>query len=120
MPPDFKETQPFDARRPTVVRAVDDRWYEVMEDRIGDLDNQVTALRREMRDHVALGVEAGVRSLLSDEKMVKAFWERGFDEMSRRAQDSSSQWIGRRLLTTLIVALVTAGVVWLVKTGQMK
>lgn len=73
-----------------------------------------------IRNEVAAGVVQGLKALADDEDFKQAFWKSGFDELSSHAGNASSQWIGRRILTALIVAITTAGIVWLVKSGGLK
>ena len=64
--------------------------------------------------------EAALRRVLSDDEVVRKFWHRGYVELTSHAGNGASQWVGRRLLTTAVVAIVTAGMVWLVKSGAIK
>ena len=50
----------------------------------------------------------------------REFWRTGFDELTRHSADGASQWVGRRLLTGFIVAVMMACVVWLAKPGWIK
>jgi hypothetical protein len=68
----------------------------------------------------AKAFEMALRRVLSDDDLVKSFWHRGYQELTAHAGNGASQWVGRRILTTIVVAVVTAGVVWLVKTGSLK
>ena len=65
-------------------------------------------------------VERALRRVLSDQELARQFWARGYEELSNHAGNGASQWIGRRLLTTAVLAVTTAGIVWLVKTGALK
>lgn len=71
-------------------------------------------------DDMPAAFEAAIRRVLADEEIAKAFWRRGYAELSSHAGNGASQWIGKRILTAIIVAVTTAGIVWLVKTGQLK
>jgi hypothetical protein len=71
-------------------------------------------------ERMARAVELALRRVLSDKEVVEAFWERGFEELAEHANRKSSEWIGRRILTAMVVAITTAGIVWLVKTGAIK
>jgi hypothetical protein len=79
----------------------------------------MTALEARLDDMPA-AFEAAFRRALSDETIVKSFWKRGYEELSSHAGNGASQWIGKRILTAIIVAVTTAGIVWLAKTGQLK
>lgn len=69
---------------------------------------------------ISRGVERGLRAVLSDRVLVESFWEKGYDELTKHAGNNASQWIGKRILVSIIGALVVAGIVWLVKTGNLK
>ena len=63
---------------------------------------------------------AGLKQMALDETFVSNFWHKGFEELSKHGSNGASQWLGKRLLTILITAITTAGIVWLVKTGALK
>ena len=65
-------------------------------------------------------VKAAIDQAMSDEKAVKRFWRTGFDELSEHGANGASQWIGKRLLTGAIVAILFACLTWLVQTGRLK
>ena len=71
-------------------------------------------------ERIAKAVETALRRVLSDEEVTRKFWERGFRELSDHANNHASQWVGKRILTTFVIAVTTAGIVWLVKTGAIK
>lgn len=71
-------------------------------------------------DMLASSVERAMRRVLSDQELGRQFWARGYEELSNHVGNNASQWIGRRLLTTAVLAATTAGIVWLVKTGALK
>jgi hypothetical protein len=64
--------------------------------------------------------ELAIRRVLDDDDLVRSFWQRGYKELADHAGNGASQWIGRRILTAFVVAAVTAGTVWLVKSGNLK
>jgi len=76
--------------------------------------------RPEIRSEVAAGVTDALVQFLSNEEAVRKFWRKGFDELSSHTAEGASQWIGRRILTWLIAAMTTAGLIWLVKSGAIK
>lgn len=86
--------------------------------------NTFTFLERrnnnELEAAVAAGVVAGLKQLTQDDAFVASFWRHGFEELSKHSSNGASQWLGKRLLTILITAVTTAGIVWLVKTGAIK
>ncbi len=65
-------------------------------------------------------MEAAIRRILDDDATVAGFWRRGYKELSSHMESGASQWIGRRILTAAVIAITTAGLVWLVKTGALK
>lgn len=69
---------------------------------------------------VAKGVELAIRRIMEDEELKTKFWKAGFDELSKHATNQGSQWVGKRLLTGVVTAGVTAGLIWLIKAGHFK
>lgn len=88
------------------------RATDYLADRMTELEQKVDAM--------PAAFEAAFRRVLADEKLVADFWHRGYRELADHAGNGASQWIGKRLLTTLVAAVVTAGLVWLVRTGAIK
>jgi hypothetical protein len=99
---------------------MDENWQINMEARLKHMDADVSSIRRDMVKATTEGVERALRNVLSDKELTKAFWQHGFDELSAHTQNNASQWIGKRILTALIIAGTTAGIIWLVKTGALK
>ena len=74
----------------------------------------------EVQQAVADGVVEGARRLAGDPQFAEVFWRTGFEHLARHSGNHASQWIGKRLLTSLIVAITTAGLIWLAKSGGIK
>jgi len=74
----------------------------------------------EIRLQVAAGVADGFALVLSDDKLVKAFWHKGYQELANHSAAGASQWIGKRIFTTAVLAMTTAGVIWLIRNGALK
>ena len=83
----------------------------------------MSEMRQEDRRQIspeAQAFEDALRRVLADDEVVRNFWHRGYRELTEHAGNGASQWVGKRLLTAMVVSVVTAGVVWLVKTGALK
>ena len=65
----------------------------------------------ELQAAVAAGIVTGLKQLTQDEAFVSSFWRHGFEELSKHSSNGASQWLGKRLLTILITAVTTAGIV---------
>lgn len=65
-------------------------------------------------------VTAGVRQALTDKELTQEFWRDGFDELAKHGASGASQWVGKRILTAMVVAVLIWGVTWLVQTGRLK
>lgn len=65
-------------------------------------------------------VASAIRETLADEDLTKRFWEQGYNQLQEHAVNNGSQWIGKRLMTVIVTAIVTTGLVWLVRTGALK
>jgi hypothetical protein len=74
----------------------------------------------DIRRAVAAGVVDGARQLAADSDFAGKFWEVGFTHLRDHTTNHASQWIGRRILTAFVAAVTTAGIIWLVKSGQIK
>lgn len=66
------------------------------------------------------GVVLGIKQLASDKEFLDTFWQSGFIRLSKHTQDGASQWFGKRIFTWLIGVIVSAGVVYLIKSGALK
>lgn len=75
---------------------------------------------RDLQDILRDAVASGIREVLTDEELTKKFWEQGYAQLQEHAVRNGSQWVGKRLLTALVTAIVTAGLIWLVRTGAIK
>ncbi len=74
----------------------------------------------DLKESVAEGVVEGARRLAADPEFAERFWKTGFDHLSKHSAAHASQWIGKRLLTSFVVAITTAGLIWLAKHGGIK
>lgn len=92
---------------------------EHIDRRVDDL-KETRLTQEEIRDAVTHGVVEGIKALAADDEFSEKFWRSGFQKFASHAGDNASQWIGKRILTALVVACVTAGIVWMVKAGSLK
>ncbi len=74
----------------------------------------------QIRNAVAKGIVQGAHELASDPAFSERFWKTGFDHLSKHSANHASQWVGKRILTAFVAAVVTAGILWLAKTGGVK
>ena len=65
-------------------------------------------------------VASAIRETLADQELTRRFWAEGYNQLQAHAVNNGSQWVGKRLLTAVVTAIVTAGVIWLVKSGAIK
>ncbi len=84
------------------------------------LQAQITSLRDDLPKSLASAVAEGVREVITDDEMMHRFSRSLYEELASHAVNNTSQWIGKRILTAAVVALTTAGIIWLVKTGALK
>lgn len=101
------------------MQTVDQRDVDI-ERRVQERMAQLLDNNSMLPDMIAGGVERAIRRVLNDPETARQFWASGYEELSKHASNNASQWVGRRLLTALIIAMTTAGLVWLVKTGALK
>ena len=81
---------------------------------------RLTMLERGLPAMMGAAVETAIRAVMRDPDVRKEFWRTGYEELAAHAETGASKWVGKRIVTTLIMALVTAGIVWLVKSGAIK
>jgi hypothetical protein len=74
----------------------------------------------DIRDQVSDGVVDAIKRLSKDQDFMKQFWRGGWEELVTHSANASSQWVGKRIFTVFVGAVVTAGLVWLVKSGALK
>lgn len=89
----------------------------MLADRVADLCSQKDS---QLQEAVERGIQAGMRAALKDKELVAHFWRDGFDELTARSAEGASQWVGKRLLTWLAVALLAAIMAWLARSGAIK
>lgn len=99
---------------------VPEAWADHVEKTLGDIQDSMQNLRSELQEDVTAGVVAAVKELLRDKQVSEQFWKTGYDSLAEHSANGASQWIGKRILTAFIVAITTAGIIWLVKTGALK
>jgi hypothetical protein len=74
----------------------------------------------DLADLIAAGVEVALRRVISDPEVRRQFWAAGYEELETHASRNATQWIGRRILTWIIMGAVGAGIAWLVRSGAIK
>lgn len=82
--------------------------------------HQIDDLRSELPRLMQTAVSAAIREVISDKDLTAKFWEQGYTQLQDHAVRNGSQWVGKRIVTSLVIAVVTAGLIWLVKTGALK
>lgn len=82
--------------------------------------NQIDDLKTELPRLMQTAVSSAIREVISDKDITAKFWETGYTQLQDHAVRNGSQWVGKRIVTSLVIALVTAGLIWLVKTGALK
>lgn len=80
-----------------------------------------SAITPEQISHaVQSGIVAGIGQLIRDEKTINEFWKSGYDQLTVRAHNNATQWIGKRILTAISAGVFIAVLVWSVKNGHIK
>lgn len=73
-----------------------------------------------IEESVAAGVVSAIKELASDKEFMSNFGKNLYEQFINHGTNGASQWIGKRLLTALVLALTTAGFLWLARTGGIK
>ena len=84
------------------------------------LQAQVESLKDNLPKALSSAVADGIREVVTDDELMQKFSRALYDELASHTVNGTSQWIGKRILTAAVVALTTAGIIWLVKTGALK
>lgn len=87
--------------------------------RVDDVVARIEGLPDGIKTAVSDGVRDGIKAAATDPEFAAKFWSHGFDALSSHAGKASSQWVGSRILTAAVIAVVSAGVAWLVKSGKI-
>jgi len=67
---------------------------------------------------VAIGVVNGLTLMAKDEKWVAEQWENGYKHLARHGTAGASAWLGSRLLTALVLTIVTIGLAYLMRGAK--
>ncbi len=70
-----------------------------------------------IRNDVAMGVVQGLELLLSDPKIMDNFWEHGYTALAKHSQRDAQSWLGKRILTFLVLGIGGFCLVWLLRNG---
>lgn len=73
-----------------------------------------------VRNDVALGVVQGFELLLSDPKIMDNFWEHGYMALAKHSQRDAQSWLGKRVLTFLVMGIGGYCLVWLLRSGGQR
>ena len=71
-----------------------------------------------IRQAVREGVADGFKDMLSDKELVASFWQGGYTEFVKHSSNGASQWVGKRILTAVMGALLVWALTWYVKNGN--
>lgn len=105
----------FPDSRPTAVDLASVRAH----DDIQEILLLVTRLHDGIEERVAAGIVRGVKQLLADPEFMEIASERFTHRVFLAGSKQASQWVGGRILTAIVVAVVGLGIGWLVKTGRI-
>lgn len=87
---------------------------------LGAYAESTNQLHTNITADVQNGVVLGIKQLATDKEFLDTFWQSGFVRLAKHTQDGASQWLGKRILTWLIGLMVSAGVIYLVKSGAIR
>jgi hypothetical protein len=94
-------------------------WHEQVERDIGNILIHVTDLRGDIEHHVSAGVSQGIRSIVADEVFMKDLSEKMSYRFLAFGGEQASQWLGKRILMAAVIAVTSAGLIWLAKNGKI-
>lgn len=73
-----------------------------------------------VRAEVAQGVVDGLQAILEDDRLMKKFWLRGYEELSSHSSVGASQWVGKRAFGFAVAAIAVWSIGWLIRNGGLK
>lgn len=82
--------------------------------------SEIKALKEDLPPLMQAAMAGAIREVLADQEVTSKFWAQGYEQIQEHAVNRGTQWVGKRLMTALITAVVTAGFVWLVRSGAIK
>ena len=95
--------------------------FEALIETIEDMNRgHLEQIRQAVKEGAADGVRAGMAATLSDSDALDRFSHGLFDRLAKRGGEQASQWVGKRLLTAALVAMLGFTVAWLAKLGVFK
>lgn len=65
-----------------------------------------------LSERVAIGVVQGMELLMTDERIIDSFWQRGYQSFARHGSDNAARWIGSRLWVAVVMAVSIGWFVW--------
>ena len=75
---------------------------------LAELGLMYSELHAQLDKRIAGAVEQAMRNVLADEEVRKAFWKGGYDELSKHTRETTTQWVGRRMVSALSAAFLAA------------
>ena len=75
---------------------------------LAELGLMYSELHAQLDKRIAGAVEQAMRNVLADEEVRKAFWKGGYDELSKHTRETTTQWVGRRMVSAFSAALLAA------------
>lgn len=105
--------------RPRKDDAIHEASWGYILSRLDEAVDRVDRSPEELRNAVSLGVQDALRAVMKDNELRAAFWKSGFEHLSSHASSASTQWVGKRILTALILACLAFGIGWLSKNGKL-
>lgn len=76
------------------------------------------AIENSVKVAVAEGVKTAIIELSKDDQFGEMFWKKGYLSLAKHVSESSSQWIGGRILTALVMTAVGFGITYLISKGK--
>ena len=73
-----------------------------------------------LQSHLTSAIVGALKETAKDPEFSKAFWRKGFEELSSHSAAGASEWIGKKLLVWAATAIAASLLVWLVRTGAIK
>ena len=100
----------------------DRRGIDLTEQQMGYVLERVEAItlsNEALRAQLPALVKAGIELSFQDSAFLERYWRAGYEHLAKHTTEGGSKWIGSRILTAIVLAILSACVAWLVKTGKI-
>lgn len=68
-------------------------------------------------ERVALGVAQGFELLMTDDRLINSFWQRGYESFVNQSSSNARRWAGTGFFYALVFSLCVWGASWVMRNN---